>query len=136
MSHPEQFAFFKAVAETNPVLVDEGRIIEIGSYDVNGSVRTLFGASSEYVGVDLDEGPGVDLVAFGHEVDHPDRAYDLALSGECFEHDPHWVATFTNMARMTRPGGLVAFTCASGDAPSTERRGPSSGRAREPRRSA
>jgi SAM-dependent methyltransferase len=113
MSHPEQFAFFGAVAESNPLLIERSRIIEIGSYDVNGSVRALFGTCSEYVGVDLDEGPGVDLVAFGHEVDHQDGTYDLSLSGECFEHDPHWVSTFSNMVRMTRPGGLVVFTCAS-----------------------
>jgi SAM-dependent methyltransferase len=35
------------------------------------------------------------------------------LSAECFEHNPFWVETFANMLRMTRPGGLVAFSCAS-----------------------
>lgn len=113
MSHPEQLAFFEAVARANAGRVDGATVLEVGSYDVNGSIRRIFGTSSTYVGVDLTEGPGVDLVGFGHEVDHPDDTYDLTVSGECFEHDPHWRDTFANMVRMTRPGGLVVFTCAS-----------------------
>lgn len=113
MSHDEQTAFLTAVAHANRDIVRGGRVLEIGSYDVNGTVRASFAGAGEYVGVDLTEGPGVDLVAFGHEVDLPDSSFDLALSGECFEHDPHWLATFNNMVRLTRPGGVVAFTCAS-----------------------
>lgn len=113
MSHPEQIAFFNAVVRSNPELVAGARVLEIGSYDVNGSMRTVFSAAGEYVGVDLTEGPGVDVVGFGHEVQQPDHSYDLTVSGECFEHDPHWHETFANMVRLTRPGGVVAFTCAS-----------------------
>ena len=136
MSHPEQFAFFAEVASANRDIVAGGRLIEIGSYDVNGSVRNLFASGATYIGVDLQEGPGVDIVAYGHEVDHAGASYDLALSGECFEHDPHWQATVANMCRMTRPGGVVAFTCASrgrpehgttrtelGESPGTQSRG-------------
>lgn len=88
-------------------------MLEIGSYDVNGSIRALFVSADEYVGVDLDKGPGVDRVGFGHEVADADGAFDATISGECFEHDPHWRETFINMARLARPGGLVAFSCAS-----------------------
>lgn len=48
-------------------------------------------------------------MGFGHEVDHDNSAYDVTISVECFEHDPHWRETFSNMVRMTRPGGLAAF---------------------------
>jgi 2-polyprenyl-3-methyl-5-hydroxy-6-metoxy-1,4-benzoquinol methylase len=48
-------------------------------------------------------------VGFGHEVDHDNSAYDVTISVECFEHDPHWRETFSNMVRMTRPRGLAAF---------------------------
>ncbi len=115
MSHPEQLAYLAAVIAANREQVYGGRVLEVGSYDVNGSVRGLFDVAepSAYVGVDLVEGPGVDRVQYGHEVDDPDGSYDLAVSAECFEHDPQWLATFTNMVRLTRPGGVVAFTCAS-----------------------
>ena len=113
MSHPEQLAFFSAIQRANAWLVAGARIVEIGSYDVNGSVRSLFSDADTYIGVDLQDGPGVDVVAFGHELDHATASYDFALSGECFEHDPHWAQTFANMCRLVRPGGMVAFTCAS-----------------------
>ena len=113
VSHPEQLAFFKAVAARNPALVTGAQVLEVGSYDVNGSIRRVFARAAHYTGVDLAEGPGVDLVGYGHELDHGDGMYDLAVSGECFEHDPFWTDTFANMVRMTRPGGLTVFTCAS-----------------------
>jgi SAM-dependent methyltransferase len=113
VSHPEQLAFFSAVARANGTLIAGGRILEIGSYDVNGTVRKVFDGSADYVGLDLVEGPGVDRVGFGHEYDEPDGRFDVAISGECFEHDPYWRESFANMVRLTRPGGLVAFTCAS-----------------------
>lgn len=113
MSHLEQLGFFGAVVARNRDLVASARVLEIGSYDVNGSVRQLFAGCRDYVGVDLTPGPGVDRVGYGHEVADADESYDVVISGECFEHDPMWRQTFTNMVRLTRPGGLVAFTCAS-----------------------
>jgi SAM-dependent methyltransferase len=115
MSHPEQLAFLSAVTSVNSALIDQGRILEVGSYDVNGSVRSLFDkvSAGDYVGVDLVAGPGVDRVQSGHEVDEPDGSFDLTVSAECFEHDPNWDKTFANMVRLTRPGGIVTFTCAS-----------------------
>lgn len=113
VSHTEQRGFFAAVADANHSLIAGAKVLEIGSYDNNGSIRSIFSLAGEYVGIDLKLGPGVDLVGFGHEIDHPDETYDVTLSSECFEHDPHWRETYLNMVRMTRPGGLVAFSCAS-----------------------
>lgn len=113
MSHPEQVGYFSAVAQANQSLISAGSVLEVGSYDVNGTIRSIFSESSLYLGIDLTPGPGVDHVGYGHEYDGADGAFDLSISGECFEHDQNWVATFTNMARSTRPGGLVAFSCAS-----------------------
>lgn len=112
MSHPEQLGFFFAVVAANREL-SLGKVLEVGSYDVNGSIRKMFAGAASYVGVDLDIGPGVDVVSYGHQLQVADGHFDMALSGECLEHDPHWRETVMNMARMTRPGGLVAFTCAS-----------------------
>lgn len=113
MSHDEQVAFFAAVTDANRSLIAGASVLEIGSYDLNGGIRHLFGSASQYTGVDLTEGPGVDRVGFGHELDFPDGSFDIVASGECLEHDPHWRETFSNMVRMAKPGGLVVFTCAS-----------------------
>ncbi|MGY6637341.1 MAG: class I SAM-dependent methyltransferase [Erythrobacter sp.] len=115
MSHPEQIAFVRLCKE-KLIRSEDRSVIEIGSYNVNEAdvgIRGIFDFAERYVGVDLTEGPGVDRVASGHEVDFPDASFDIAISCECFEHNPEWKGTFLNMVRMTRPGGLVIVTVAS-----------------------
>jgi SAM-dependent methyltransferase len=112
MGHPEQLAFVQLASKGIRGQANF-EAIEIGSYDVNGNTRAKFDPSVNWVGVDLVEGPGVDIVNFGHLVDFPNESFDLSISCECFEHDEFWVETFTNMVRMTKQGGVVIFTCAS-----------------------
>lgn len=112
MSHGEQQAFFAETARDLPDHFTGVRVLEVGSLDVNGSVRRHF-TDCDYTGVDVADGPGVDLVAQGQDLVFPDGHFDTTISAECFEHNPYWSETFANMVRMTRPGGLVAFSCAS-----------------------
>ena len=113
MAHPQQLMFFSILDELF-IQKDKSkiRVLEIGSYDVSGTVRQFFN-ECDYTGCDLVEGPGVDVVSSGHNLNLPADSFDLTLSSECFEHNPYWVETFQNMHRMTKPGGLVVFTCAS-----------------------
>jgi SAM-dependent methyltransferase len=115
MAHREQMRFISLVADFFALKKPDQKVLEIGAYDLNGSVRQFFPANhgGNYIGVDLCEGPGVDVVGFGHEIDFADQSFDVTLSCECFEHDPHWGRTFNNMNRMTKANGVVAFTCAS-----------------------
>jgi SAM-dependent methyltransferase len=117
MSHPEQLEFMRLAYSSLPHSLKSGKYLEIGSYDVNGTIRNVFEHATEYIGVDLKAGPGVDLVCFGHEVLLPDSTFDVSVSAECFEHDEHWVATFRNMVRLTKPGGVIIFSCASSGRP-------------------
>lgn len=112
MAHPQQLAFVRAASEHLAPDFRGRRVLEIGSYDVNGSIRGCF-PGGDYLGVDLIAGPGVDRVCSGDEVSEPDDSFDLALSCECFEHTPRWGEAFENMVRMTRPGGMVLFSCAT-----------------------
>jgi SAM-dependent methyltransferase len=93
--------------------ISNKRVLEIGSHDVNGTIRKIFSGSLSYLGADLAPGPGVDIVCSGHELNLPDASYDVVLSCECFEHNPYWKETFSNMARMATPNGYVILTCAS-----------------------
>jgi SAM-dependent methyltransferase len=111
MAHPAQLSFV-ALAKKYFLPEEKIRVLEVGSYDVNGGIRGRF-QGADYVGADLAEGPGVDVVGSGHELSFPEGSFDLALSCECFEHNPYWAETFLNMHRMVKPGGLVVVTCAS-----------------------
>jgi SAM-dependent methyltransferase len=112
VSHPQQRRFLALATELLLPASNGLKILEVGSYSVNGSARELF-PGSEYVGADLCEGPGVDIVSSGHTLTFDDAHFDVALSMECFEHNPHWEATFLNMHRMTKHDGVVIVTCAS-----------------------
>ena len=65
------------------------------------------------MGIDIGEGPGVDVVAGGHEYNAPDGSFDVVISCECMEHNPYWVKTLENTVRMLRSGGLCVITCAA-----------------------
>lgn len=71
------------------------RVLEVVARDVNGSVRDFCPPNADYIGVDLDAGPGVD-----HVLDDPmklpfdDDTFDVAMSTSCFEHDQMFWLTF------------------------------------------
>jgi SAM-dependent methyltransferase len=111
MAHKEQLQFFQDVKDAFPDFFDGKKVLEIGSVDINGSVRSFF-KNSEYLGIDVAPGPGVDVVCQGQEYDGPDNSFDVVVSGEVMEHNPYWSETMKNMIRVCKPGGLVVMTCA------------------------
>lgn len=112
MAHYQQLKFVELTKQQFPDFFSGKRVIEIGSWDVNGSVRSHF-SNCDYIGVDIAEGNGVDLVCPGQDVKLPDQSVDVAVSCECFEHNPQWKETFINMCRMLKPGGLCLMSCAT-----------------------
>jgi SAM-dependent methyltransferase len=87
-------------------------VLEVGSLDLNGSVRKFF-SGCEYIGVDVAPGKGVDLVCEGQMVGFQTGHFDTVISCEAMEHNPYWVETTANMFRLCRPGGLVIISCAT-----------------------
>ncbi len=112
MSHQEQTDFVAAVKDKYPEFFRNKRVLEVGSLNINGTVRDFF-TDCEYVGCDLGEGSGVDIVCAGQDLDFPDKSFDVVCSCECFEHNPAYQETLRNMVRMLKPGGLLFFTCAT-----------------------
>lgn len=86
----------------------EGSTLEVGSLDVNGSARRFF--TGPYVGVDMREGPGVDVVASAAAMPFPDRSFDTIVCTEMLEHDPAWWWSLQEMARVLRRGGHLILT--------------------------
>jgi SAM-dependent methyltransferase len=109
VAHPQQRAFLERAAALHPA---RGPLLEIGSLDVNGSVRDLFPGAAPYVGVDLHRGRGVDVVASGHDFGR-DATFDTVVTTECLEHDPGWHLTLRNIVRVLQPGGTLLLTCAT-----------------------
>lgn len=110
MAHTAQFNFVTSVQKRFPTLFRNKKILEIGSLNINGTVRHLF-SDCQYIGVDLDYGRDVDLVCEGQNLKFADNFFNVAISCECFEHNPYWDETFVNMTRMA--SDLVIMTCAT-----------------------
>jgi SAM-dependent methyltransferase len=92
------------------------RVLEVGSLDVNGTVRSVLGpAAASWHGIDIRPGPGVDEVLdvsrlserFGPE------AFDLVASTEMLEHCHDWQGALAQMLGVLRPGGLLLLTTRS-----------------------
>ena len=112
MAHQQQFNYIHSLKLRFPTSFFNCKVLEVGSLNINGSIREFFN-HCDYLGIDVGPGPGVDLVCEGQNLSHPDNSYDTVGSCECFEHNPYWVETFSNMHRMAKPGGLVFMSCAT-----------------------
>lgn len=98
------------------------RVIEVGAQDVNGAARRIIpdyctSWVTEWVGVDLIDGPGVDYVGDAAAVlrtlcDDGER-FDVALSCEVMEHAANWRAIVDAMLCVLKPGGHMVITCAA-----------------------
>ena len=112
MSHDEQRKLVSAVKQFLVGHFSKSKVLEVGSLDINGSIRKFFD-DCNYTGVDISEGAGVDRVGQGQLLDFPTGSFDTVISCECLEHNPYWSETVSNMLRMLRPGGLIVVTCAT-----------------------
>jgi hypothetical protein len=112
MAHHAQTFFVSAVRNEFPANFTGVKVLEVGSYDVNGSVRPFF-TDCDYTGLDVVPGPGVDVVCEAQKYAEPEGTFHTVISCECFEHNPEWIATFANMVRLVKSPGLIIMTCAT-----------------------
>lgn len=87
------------------------RVAELGSRNVNGSVRHLFTGQDRYVGVDIRDGPGVDVVANAAHWE-TDDLFDAVVACEILEHTPDAEAICRNAYRLLVLGGACIITTA------------------------
>jgi len=82
---------------------------DIGSFNYNGSYRDLFRQPGwTYRGVDLEQGPNVDVVLTSpYKFPFDDGHFDVIVSGQAFEHVKFFWLTWMEMVRTLKPGGLI-----------------------------
>ncbi len=86
------------------------KVLEVGSLDINGSIRAAF-KNCEYIGIDLGEGKGVDVICPIAEYIHPEE-FDVVVSTECGEHSRTWHQDLIQMYENLKPNGLLIYTAA------------------------
>jgi len=98
----------------NPLFIEGKKVLEVGSLDMNGSLRKFveFHNPETYIGIDLEQGQGVDKIVdvsdliqeFGYS------AFDLVISTEVLEHVKDWKKAIHNIKNVTKTGGMVLIT--------------------------
>ncbi len=93
------------------------RVLDVGSYDVNGCYRPLFDLQRyEYVGLDLEEGPNVSIVLpspYDWSKVETD-SFDIVISGQAFEHIEFFWKTMEEMTRVLKKNGLICIVAPNG----------------------
>jgi SAM-dependent methyltransferase len=110
--HESVLAF--GAAAITPEMVTGKAVLEVGSLNVNGSLRSYVEGlrPRSYDGIDIQEGPGVDRVAdiCALKTTEP---FDLIICTEMLEHAPDWRAAIRNMKAALKPGGWLLLTTRS-----------------------
>lgn len=93
-------------------------VVDLGSRSVANQVKThrsLFDERwCEYIGVDINEGPNVDVVMKQpYRIPLKDNSADVVVSGQVFEHIPYVWVSMLEIARILRPGGWCLLSAPS-----------------------
>jgi len=98
-------------------MVNGKSVIEVGSYNVNGSLRSFIESlePKEYLGVDIELGPGVDQICKAEDLVERfgKNRFDVVISTEMVEHVKRWQEVIYNLKEITKPGGLMLVTTRS-----------------------
>jgi SAM-dependent methyltransferase len=93
---------------------EQTKLLEIGSRDVNGALREVAPKTLDYVGVDIEEGRGVDIVlADPYSFPFDSETFDVVVTSSCFEHtELFWIA-YLEALRVLKPHGLLYINAPS-----------------------
>lgn len=116
--HPANREWWKLCeAKYTAYFKNVSRVLEVGSLNVNGSVRDHFDDVDTYIGLDWRPGPLVDVVSLAQDMDF-DEPFNTIISCSMLEHDPYWDASLAHMVKFLRDdGGLFLSWGASRCAP-------------------
>ncbi len=90
------------------------KILEIGSQDINGTLRDHCPRNAEYIGLDFEKGKGVDVVIAGtSDWNIPDDHFDMIMASSVFEHDKTFWKTFLEMCKKIKTGGHIYINAPS-----------------------
>lgn len=90
------------------------KIVDVGSQDVNGSLRQFCPEGASYIGVDFVEGRGVDvLLTDPYRLPFDDESVDVVVCSSVFEHSEFFWLLFLECVRIVKADGLIYLNAPS-----------------------
>lgn len=110
--HPSVMEWVGKKVQQYALATPQARILEVGSRNVNGTVRPLFQGVELYTGVDFIAGPDVDVVLDSHQLTSTfaRNSFDVVVSTETLEHDCEFWTSMVMMGEVLRPEGYLLVT--------------------------
>lgn len=111
--HSQVREYLTRIGRQFPEVYDAEKVLELGSMDMNGSPREYFLRAVDYVGIDWRPGKGVDEVCLAQDYKGRTPGYfNVVVSTEMLEHDPHRGETLRRAVELLRVGGHMLLTMA------------------------
>jgi glycosyltransferase involved in cell wall biosynthesis len=89
-------------------------VLEVGAYNVNGTIRPILEQHhpASYLGVDMSPGPGVDRVVDAGELaaTFGNGSFEVVVTTEMLEHAADWRRVMGNLVCVVAEGGLLVIT--------------------------
>jgi SAM-dependent methyltransferase len=106
--HAEALA---AMRELLPGELAGRTVLDVGSFDVNGTYRPLIESMGGiYTGLDVAAGPNVDIVTPDpYRFPLANASFDVVISGSTMEHVAAIWRWIPELVRVLRPGGVLCI---------------------------
>ena len=106
--HPSALRFGSLFFSTYCTDSTDKVVIDIGSQDVNGSLRSFCPEGTRYIGVDFVEGDNVDVVLKDpYKLPFEDESIDFIVCSSVFEHSQFFWLLFLEIIRILKPSGTL-----------------------------
>ena len=82
-------------------------VVEIGSQDVNGSLKEVCPSHFKYIGVDFIAAKNVDVVLTDpYSLPFGNDSVDIVVTSSCLEHSEMFWLVYTEVLRILKPHGI------------------------------
>lgn len=96
------------------ITIDAPIVLDVGSFDVNGTLKSVLPENSKYTGIDIEYGKNVDcIISKDYKFPLEDNSFDIIVSSSCFEHCDFFWLVFLEMVRCLKKNGYIYINAPS-----------------------